>query len=70
VRKTLRAAQDREITCSLVYGCSEYFHYKNVYHNLYRSQHPLVENGQEGLRDDEEHGIRVMAEARAFYHGK
>jgi hypothetical protein len=70
VRKTLRAALDREIACSLVYGRSEYFHYKNTYHNLYRSQHPSVESGQGVLRSEEEHGIRIMAETRAFYHGK
>jgi hypothetical protein len=108
VRKVLLASLEREMTCSLVYGRSEYFHYKNAYLDLYRSQHPAVtsnrgfptaeiihavadvvpdpvisvvghsmanlvgkiETDEDGLRDEEEHGIRIMAEARAFYHGE
>jgi hypothetical protein len=33
----------------------------------------LVDEGQDGdiiLKDEDEHGIRIMAETRAFYHGK
>ncbi|KAG8775025.1 hypothetical protein FRC15_000851 [Serendipita sp. 397] len=105
VRKTLMDSLKREKTCSLVYACTEYFYYRKIYLNHYRSHHPtivyaykasvgdilhatadIVPNpiiataghaiadrlGEEDIvgeiTEDEEHGIFVMAETRAFYH--
>ena len=67
----------------MIYGCSEYFHLKKVYIDHYRSQRSRIQGkrsktprtGDEVDEEEvyeaspeEEHGIDVMAEARAFYH--
>ncbi|KIM26148.1 hypothetical protein M408DRAFT_196838 [Serendipita vermifera MAFF 305830] len=107
VREAIKASLEREKKCSLVYTCPEYFHYRKIYGDHYRSTilakcrastgeiihkvanvvhdsfiptagHIVAEvvdglaadedTERSGLTDEQEHGIRVMAESRAFYH--
>ncbi|KIM27377.1 hypothetical protein M408DRAFT_169403 [Serendipita vermifera MAFF 305830] len=110
VREAIKASLEREKKCSLVYICPEYFHYRKIYGDHYRSKCPTIPSKRRastgeiihkvanvvhdpfistaghivaevvdglaadedtetiGLTDEQEHGIRVMAESRAFYH--